>query len=39
VSKYSGADSDERKLLLETVKEFQEGKYPEITAENFQQFH
>ena len=30
---------DERKLLLEAVKEFQEGKYPEITAENFQQFH
>ncbi len=29
----------ERKLLLEAVKEFQEGKYPEITAQNFQQFH
>ncbi len=30
---------DERKLLLEAVKEFQEGKYPEITASNYQQFH
>jgi len=30
---------DERKLLLEAVKEFQEGKYPEITAENFHNFH
>jgi len=29
---------DERKVLLEAVKEFQEGKYPQITAENFQQF-
>ena len=29
---------DERKILLEAVKEFQEGKYPEITATNFQQF-
>ncbi len=29
----------ERKLLLEAVKEFQEGKYPEITTENFQSFH
>ena len=27
------------KLLLEAVKKFQEGKYPEITAQNFQQFH
>ena len=33
---YCGA---ERKLLLEAVKEFQEGKYPQITAENFQQYH
>ena len=30
---------DERKLLLEAVKEFQEGKYPEITAQNFEQYH
>jgi predicted Fe-Mo cluster-binding NifX family protein len=30
---------EERKLLLEAVKEFQEGKYPEITAENFHNFH
>jgi predicted Fe-Mo cluster-binding NifX family protein len=29
---------DERKTLLEAVKEFQDGKYPEITATNFQQF-
>ena len=29
---------DERKGLLEAVKEFQEGKYPQITAENFHQF-
>jgi len=30
---------DDRKLLLEAVKEFQEGKYPEITAQNFEQYH
>jgi len=30
---------EERKLLLEAVKEFQEGKYPEITAANYQHFH
>jgi predicted Fe-Mo cluster-binding NifX family protein len=30
---------DERKTLLEAVKEFQEGKYPLITPENFHQFH
>ena len=30
---------EERKLLLEAVKEFQEGNYPEITPENFQSFH
>ncbi len=30
---------DERKLLLEAVKEFQEGKYIEITANNYHQFH
>ena len=30
---------DERKLLLEAVKEFQEGKYIQITPENFHQFH
>ena len=30
---------NERKLLVEAVSEFQEGKYPEITAENFQQLH
>jgi hypothetical protein len=29
------SNSTERKLLLEAVKEFQEGKYPGITAENF----
>jgi predicted Fe-Mo cluster-binding NifX family protein len=30
---------DERKLLLEAVKEFQEGKYIEITPNNYHQFH
>jgi len=30
---------DERKLLLEAVKEFQEGKYPKITQENFHHYH
>ncbi len=30
---------DERKLFLEAVKEFQEGKYQEITPENFHNFH
>jgi len=30
---------EERKLLLEAVKEFQEGKYPQITPENFHNFH
>ncbi len=30
---------EERKLFLEAVKEFQEGKYPEITAQNFMQYH
>ena len=30
---------DDRKTLLEAVKEFQEGKYPEITAQNFEQYH
>jgi len=30
---------EERKTLLEAVKEFQEGKYPEITVENFHNFH
>jgi predicted Fe-Mo cluster-binding NifX family protein len=29
----------ERKLLLEAVKEFQEGKYIEITANNYMEFH
>ena len=33
---YCGED---RKLLLEAVKEFQEGKYIQITPENFAQFH
>jgi len=30
---------DDRKLLLEAVKEFQEGKYPQITLENFHNYH
>jgi predicted Fe-Mo cluster-binding NifX family protein len=30
---------DERKLLLEAVKEFQDGKCIEITPSNFHQFH
>lgn len=30
---------DERKLLLEAVKEFQNGKYIQITKDNFEQFH
>jgi len=30
---------DERKGLLEAVKEFQDGKYIEITPDNYQQFH
>ena len=30
---------DERKGLLEAVKEFQDGKYIEITANNYHQFH
>ncbi len=30
---------DERKTLLEAVKDFQEGKCPEITAANFEQYH
>jgi len=30
---------DERKTLLEAVKEYQEGKYPQITPENFHQYH
>jgi len=30
---------DERKLLLEAVKEFQDGKYPQITQQNFHNFH
>jgi len=30
---------DERKMLLEAVKEFQDGKYPLITQQNFQQYH
>ena len=30
---------EERKDLLEAVKEFQEGKYIEITANNYHQFH
>jgi len=30
---------DERKTLLEAVKEFQDGKYIQITAQNFHQFH
>ncbi len=30
---------DERKTLLEAVKEFQDGLYPEITPQNFQQYH
>jgi len=29
---------EERKLLLEAVKDFQEGLSPEITAQNFQQY-
>jgi len=30
---------DERKLMLEAVKEFQDNKYPQITPENFHQYH
>ena len=30
---------EERKTLLEAVKEFQEGKYPQITPNNFEQYH
>ncbi len=30
---------EERKLLLEAVKEFQDGKYPQITEENFHLYH
>jgi len=30
---------EERKTLIEAVKEFQEGKYIEITPGNFDQFH
>ena len=30
---------EERKTMLEAVKEFQEGKYPQITPENFEQYH
>jgi len=30
---------EERKGLLEAVKEFQEGKYIEITPNNYHQFH
>jgi len=30
---------NERKTLLEAVKEFQENGYPEITAQNFEQYH
>ena len=30
---------DERKMLLEAVKGFQEGNYPEITTQNFEQYH
>ena len=33
---YCGED---RKTLIEAVKEFQEGKYIQITPENFHQFH
>jgi len=30
---------DERKTLPEAVAEFKEGKYPQITAENFEEYH
>jgi len=30
---------DERKILLDAVKEFQDGKCTKITPENFHQFH
>jgi len=30
---------DDRKDLIQAVKEFQDGKYIEITPENFHQFH
>ena len=30
---------DDRKLLLEAVKEYQECKCPEINAQNFEQYH
>ncbi len=30
---------EERKILTEAVKEFKEGKYPEINIENFEQYH
>jgi predicted Fe-Mo cluster-binding NifX family protein len=30
---------DERKTLPEAVAEYQEGKYPQITPENFHQYH
>jgi predicted Fe-Mo cluster-binding NifX family protein len=30
---------DERKMLLEAVKEYQDGKYPQITPQNFEQYH
>jgi len=30
---------DERKLLLEAVVEFKNNKYPQITTQNFEQYH
>ncbi len=30
---------NERKTLLDAIKEYQEGKYPQITLENFEQYH
>ena len=30
---------DERKTLLEAVKEFQEGKYPQITPDNYEKYY
>jgi predicted Fe-Mo cluster-binding NifX family protein len=30
---------DERKILLEAVKEFQDGLYPQITVQNFHNYH
>jgi len=30
---------DERKTMIEAVKEYQEGKYPQITPDNFHLYH